>query len=130
MKKNVLFLALLLLVSFGGCTRGDEIDETITTGTWRVSYYISGGDEDTSKFFGYVFTFLVDGTVTVSRPGLPVANGTWNEHDSNTRFDLSFSDVGLIQRLDEDWVIDQVDDDEVLLHELGAPGTQLEFRRL
>jgi major membrane immunogen (membrane-anchored lipoprotein) len=127
MKKSVLVLALLLLAALGGCTRGEDLKDTITFGTWRVGYYVSAGDVDTSKFSGYVFTFLTDGTVTVARPGLPVANGTWDEHDSDTRLDLNFNDSGLIQRLDEDWVVDRIFDDEVQLHKLGAPGTQVTF---
>jgi len=131
-KKLVAFLALLLVASFGGCTNNnnDQVAETITTGTWRVSYYIHNGDEDTSLFHGYVFTFKPDGTVSVTRPSLPVAPGTWNEHDNDNRLDLDFGAAGLLERLNEDWVVASVDDNVILLNEPGRPLNQCEFARI
>lgn len=131
MKKGILLLALLLMVSIGGCVNQDgDITDTLTNGTWRVSYFIASYDEQTSRFRGYVFTFMTDGTVSVVRPGLPVAHGTWNEFDNNTRFDLNFSDPGLLEKLDDSWVVDDIQDDEVLLHELGFPFNQFHLSRI
>lgn len=129
MKKSVLFLALLLMVSIGGCTRDGDITDTITTGTWRVSYFISAGDEATALFNGYVFTFLTNGTVTVIRPDTPPVPGTWNEFDDNSRFELDFGNSGLLERLNEAWVVDEIRDEELLLHEPGAPFNQFELRK-
>ena len=126
MKKGVLFLVLLLVVSFGGCTNDDEdIEDVLTQGTWKVGYINEGNDEDTSLFYGYVFTFLPDGTVTVDRPNIAQAPGTWNEHDDNTRLELDFGQSGLLERLNEDWFVDYVEDTEVGLHEAGKPYNQL-----
>jgi hypothetical protein len=132
MKKLVLFLAILLVASFVGCSNNnnDDLKDTITTGTWRVSYFSENGDEDTSLFYGYVFTFLPDGTVSVTRPSLPVAPGTWNEHDNNTRLDLEFGLAGLLERLNEHWVVASVDDSVFLLNEPGRPLNQCEFSRI
>lgn len=132
MKRLVLFLAFLLVASVGGCVNNnnDDLTDTITTGTWRVSYYIKNGDEDTSLFRGYVFAFMNDGTVLVTRPNLPVAPGTWNEHDNDTRLDLDFGKSGLLEKLNYDWVVDGVDNDVFLLNEPGRPFNQCEFSRL
>jgi hypothetical protein len=132
MKKFVLSLALLLVASLCGCpnNNNDELTATITTGTWRVSYYINNGDEDTSLFHGYVFTFIPDGTVSVARPSLPVAPGTWNEHDNDYRLELDFGQSGLLERLNEDWVVAEVNDNVVLLNEPGRPLNQCEFARI
>jgi hypothetical protein len=130
MKKSVLMLALLLMVSIGGCiTHNTDITDTVTSGTWRVGYFIAAGDEHTALFNGYVFTFLTNGTVTVARPDLPPAQGTWNESDSNTRFKLAFGAAGLLERLNENWVVDDVQDNEILMHELGAPLNQFELQK-
>jgi hypothetical protein len=130
MKKLAVFLALVVLVSLGACNRGEDINDKITVGTWRVSYISLNGDESTSLFYGYVFTFSPDGSVKVTRPNLPDAIGTWNGHDRNSRFDLDFSATGLIQRVVSDWVVDDVKSDEILLHESGYPLNQLEFVRI
>ena len=86
------------MASIGGCNRGEDLSDTITKGTWRVSYFIESGDEDTSLFHGYVFTFRTDGTVAVVRPGEADADGYWNEDNNDTRFDLDFGDPGLLDR--------------------------------
>jgi hypothetical protein len=132
MKRLVLFLAVLLVASIGGCSNNnnDDLTNTITTGTWRVSYYINNGNEDTSLFRGYVFTFRPDGTVSVTRPSLPLALGTWNEYNNDSRFDLDFDQMGLLEKLDEDWVVARVDDDAILLNEFGRPLNQCEFARI
>jgi hypothetical protein len=132
MKKLVLFLALLLVASFGGCSNNnnDDLTDTITAGTWRVSYFTQNGDEDTSLFRGYVFTFRPDATVSVTRPSLPVALGTWDEHDSDRRLDLDFGISGLLEKLNEDWVVITVDNDVILLNEPGHPLNQCEFSRI
>jgi hypothetical protein len=131
MKRIVLFLALLLVVSISGCTSNNQdFTDTVTKGTWRVSYFISAGDEHTSLFKGYVFTFLADGTVNVTRPGAPPATGNWNEFNDNSRLDLSFAAPGLLQKLDEHWAIDEIHDTEILLHEYGAPFNQFNLEQI
>jgi hypothetical protein len=132
MKKLVLFLAVLLVGSLCGCpdNNNDDLTPTITTGTWRVSYFIENGDEDTSLFHGYVFTFKTDGTISVTRPRLPVAPGTWNEYNYDNRLTLDFGQSGYLERLNEDWVVARVDDNAVLLNEPGRPLNQCEFARI
>ena len=132
MKRLVLLLAVLLAGSLYGCpgNNNDDLTPTITTGTWRVSYFIESGDEDTSLFHGYVFTFKTDGTVSVIRPSLPLAPGTWNEYNNDNRLTLDFGQSGLLERLNEDWVVASVDDNVILLNEPGRPLNQCEFARI
>jgi hypothetical protein len=130
MKKLAVFLALAVMVSLGACSRGEDLNDKITVGTWRVSYISLNGDESTSLFYGYVFTFAPDGSAKVTRPNLPDATGTWNGHDNDSRLDLDFSTTGLIQRVVKDWVVDDVKSDEIFLHESGYPLNQLEFVRI
>ena len=131
MKWLVFSLALLVVASFGGCpNNNDDLKDTITTGTWRVSYFIENGDEDTSLFHGYVFTFKPDGAVSVNRPSLPLAPGTWNEYNNDNRLTLDFGQSGLLERLNEDWVVAKVDDNAILLNEPGRPLNQCEFARI
>jgi hypothetical protein len=133
MKRLMLFLAILLVGSLCGCpdnNKNDDLTATITTGTWRVSYYINNNDDDTLLFYGYVFTFNPNGTVSVTRPNLPVAPGTWNEHDDSNRLELDFGQSGLLERLNEDWVVVEVDDNVIFMNEPGRPLNQCEFARI
>lgn len=130
MKKIILFMALLVLVSLGGCSNDQDFSDTVTKGTWRVSYFVASGDEHTSLFYGYVFTFLADGTVSVTRPGASQTTGTWNEFNNNSRLDLDFAAPGLLEKLNQSWVIDSIKDDEIILHELGNPLNTFELVRI
>jgi len=130
MKKVVLFLAFLLIVPFGGCSNNDDLKDTITRGTWRVGYYTDNNDDETWRFNGYVFTFLADGTITVARPGQPVAPGTWNEFNYDTRLDLDFGNAGTLERLNETWAVVQIHDDELLMNKEFDLTTKLRFDKL
>jgi len=127
MKKGVLFLALLLVVSIGGCTSNKDLKDTITSGIWRVGDYFESGDDDTWRFNGYIFAFNADGTITVDKQGLARAAGTWNEFNYDTRLELDFGNTAVLERLNEDWVVDRIEGDGVFLHKFLAPGTQLRF---
>ncbi|MHB8836628.1 MAG: hypothetical protein ACYC9Y_13135 [Candidatus Methylomirabilia bacterium] len=127
MKKGVLFLALLVIVSLGGCTHDKDLADTITSGIWRVGDYADSGDDETWRFNGYVFTFLADGTVTVTRPALPPVAGTWNEFNYDNRLELDFGNVAVLDRLNEPWVVDRIQGDEVQLHKILEPATLVRF---
>lgn len=131
MKKGVLFLALIFLIGlFGGCVDNDDLKDTITSGTWRVGYYSDAGDDETWRFSGYVFTFLADGKITVTRPALASAPGTWNEYNNDARLELDFGNAGALGRLNEDWAVNRIEGDEVLLDKFLAPTKQLRFDKL
>ena len=67
----------------------------------------------------------------MTRPNEPPAQGTWNEYNSETRLTLDFGgNSGLLQRMNEDWFVDYVNDDEIALHEPGAPLNQLRFEKI
>ena len=130
MKKVAVFFALLVIASFSACSSNDKsFGDAATVGTWRLSYLSLNGDESTLQFSGYVFTFKTDGSLVVARPGNTDVPGSWNEFSSNTRVEFTFADSGLLSRLVQDWVIDSVDNTEILLHELGHPLNQFELVR-
>ncbi|HBY66422.1 MAG: hypothetical protein CMC07_11515 [Flavobacteriaceae bacterium] len=56
------------------------------TGTWRITQFIDSGDDETSDFNGFVFTFNSDGTVIANRDELSVS-GTWSVNDSSNSSD-------------------------------------------
>ena len=129
MRKIVPFLALLLMVTIGGCDRGDDFTDTITRGTWWADYYADQGDDETYVFAGYVFTFTGDGKVTVSRPGDPPPVGYWNEYNNGTRMEFNFGSGWPLDKLNDTWAIDQIQDDELRFHKLDAPATVLRLQR-
>lgn len=130
MRRSFLALAVLLAVSISGCPNNDDLTDTITRGAWKMGYVIQGNDEQTNLFYGYVFTFQTSGTVIVARPAEPTATGHWNEYNNDSRLTLDFGKSGLLERLNKDWFVDYVRDNEIALHEPGAPFNQVRFDRL
>ena len=125
MRKIVAFMALLLIFTVGGCDRGDDFKDTITRGTWWVDNFDEEGDDHTYLFAGYDFTFLDNGTVTVTRPTAPPPVGYWNEYNNGTRMEFNFGGEYPLGKLTDTWVVDLLDDDEIRFHKLYEPATQL-----
>ena len=90
-------LALLIIMSLVGCSNDDSGDqanadngnsaERVTTtaesGTWRITLFSEDGNNETSNFSGYVFTFNTDGTIVATNGNLTV-NGTWSVMDDSS----------------------------------------------
>lgn len=64
----------------------DQITEIAQNGTWEITQFIDSGDDETSDFSGFVFTFNTDGTVIANRGELSVS-GTWSVNDSSNSSD-------------------------------------------
>lgn len=131
MKKGFYF-GLLMMLSFAltisSCSSDDDsgnpIDnsqqitqiETIAeSGTWRITNFNDSGQNETSHFIGYDFTFNSDGSLIADNSSITV-NGTWsitNDSSSSSSssddidFNISFSvpDGHDFQDLNDDWDI-------------------------
>ncbi len=132
MKKIFYFgLAMLLSVTlFTACTSDDDsssdnsqqiaqIEGIVETGTWRITNFNDSGQDETSDFTGYSFTFATNGTLTASN-GTTTLDGTWSitndsssssDDDSNDDDDIEFNiffpvpDTNDFEDLNDDWDI-------------------------
>lgn len=68
-----------------------QIEDNVQTGTWRVSNFIDSGENETSDFSGYDFTFNMDGSLVASN-GTTTFTGTWSITDDSNSSDDSSSD--------------------------------------
>tara|TARA_R100000306_G_C4350815_1_gene130041 strand:- start:129 stop:614 length:486 start_codon:yes stop_codon:yes gene_type:complete len=96
MKNHILFGLLLAgaftLISCGdddnadtsdNQTSADQTTEIAQTGTWRISSFIDSGEDETTDFNGYVFTFNTDGSL-VAVNGTTTVSGTWSVTDDSS----------------------------------------------
>ncbi len=113
---EILFI-LLILVSFSSCKKDDNsssnntatvLNSTITQGGWRVTSYIDSGNNETSHYTGYAFTFQSGGVVTATKSGSTV-NGTWSSgnDDSTLKLVLNFGTIDPFRELNDDWHVVQ-----------------------
>ncbi|WP_439152040.1 hypothetical protein [Winogradskyella sp.] len=91
-----------------------QIEDTAESGTWRITNFNDSGDNETSDFNGYNFTFNSDGSL-VATNGSNTMTGTWSitddssSDDSNDDDDIDFNiffpvpDTNDFEDLNDDW---------------------------
>ncbi|GER60948.1 hypothetical protein [Patiriisocius marinus] len=93
MKPKMIFFLLLssLLLSCGSDDDGNannsnsaaQTTQIAQDGTWRVTKFIDSGDDETSDFSSYTFTFNDNGTVNASND-IRTVSGTWSVTDDSS----------------------------------------------
>lgn len=144
-------LLLLMTFMFFSCDSSDdnvensvmdltEINATATSGSWVVARFEEDGVDQTSNFFGYSFTFDIDGILNVAKEDLLIT-GSWSiTSDSNSNynddssldadsnddvdFNIFFSSTSNFEELSEDWEIVSYTETRIeLKHVSGGDGS-------
>ncbi len=106
--KKIFNIGLLLMLSFSlmssMCSSDDDdgspndnslqiadVISTAQSGTWRITNFNDSGQNETSDFNGYDFTFNSDGSL-VATNGSNTVTGTWSVTDDSNSSDDSSSD--------------------------------------
>ncbi|MEZ4875478.1 MAG: hypothetical protein R2793_08515 [Flavobacteriaceae bacterium] len=123
-------LVFSMVLAFTACSQGedpapftpnetsaDQTTQVAQSGTWRITSYIDSGQDETSDFSGYEFTFNANGTVTATKGGETVS-GTWSITDdsSNSSSDddgnsTDDDDFNLFFAVSQDSKFDSLSDD-------------------
>ncbi len=133
---EILFI-LLILVSFSSCKKDDNssssnittvLNSTITQGGWRVTSYIDSGNNETSHYTGYAFTFQSGGVVTATKSGSTV-NGTWSSgnDDSTLKLVLNFGTTDPFQELNDDWHVVQQTSTMIKLEDVSGGNGGIDY---
>lgn len=135
------FLVYVLVFTFSSCSNDDDdssnsntdqanIENTVQSGTWRITKFMDSGDDETNHFSGYTFTFSANNTL-VAVNGNTTNNGSWSITDSNSSddgiddldFNISFASPPDFEELTEDWVFISSTDTKIeLIHISGGNG--------
>jgi hypothetical protein len=90
-----------------------DVTNTMSSGTWRITKYIDSGDDETTDFNGYNFTFSPN-IILMATNGTNEYMGSWivatdNSNDDSPSNDLdfiiSFSGPVKFIELSDDWDI-------------------------
>ena len=116
-----------------------EIENTAEAGTWRITNFNDSGQNETSDFSGYDFTFNPNGTLIASN-GTNTLSGTWSVTDDSNSSDDSSSDDDIdfniffpvsessdFEDLNDDWDITSVTSTRIELIDIsgGNGGTDV-----
>lgn len=139
MKKLVLLMAAGSFLVLGACKKDDEkkmeeIEASVTSGTWRVTYFNDSGTDETENFAYYDFTFSSSGTLTATNY-VSTYTGTWSITDGNTsdddpnqlEFNIYFNYSNDFADLNDDWDVQSSDSKSLSLADVsgGNGGTDL-----
>ena len=103
-------LVITTLVAFSSCKKDDNSSPTtgvvqiVTTGTWRITYFMESTEDKTSDFSGYTFSFNSNSVLTATLSGANT-NGTWGWDDSSSKFHISIGSSKPFSDLTDDWLI-------------------------
>lgn len=132
MKKRFYFSLVMLLsiTLFSACSTDDDsssdnsqqiaqIQAVVESGTWRITNFNDSGQDETSDFTDYTFTFTAEGTLTASN-GTTTLDGAWSitsdsssddhddsDDDDDIEFNIFFSvpTSNNFEDLNDDWDI-------------------------
>ena len=89
MKNISAFILILLVGFFSGCNKDSgknndatSVSNTLTSGTWRVTWFWNTGIDKTGDYTGYTFTFQSSGILNGVK-GSSNSVGVWSAIDSN-----------------------------------------------
>jgi hypothetical protein len=129
MKQKIFFLSALCFVLAIACNKDDNTDpistaavnNTLSSGTWRITYYWDSDHEETSSFSGYSFTFGSGNVVTASKSGTNIT-GTWTtaSDDSKTKLVLAFASPASFAELTDDWHVFERTDTKIRLQDVSG----------
>tara|TARA_R110002033_G_scaffold77030_1_gene128691 strand:+ start:5697 stop:7118 length:1422 start_codon:yes stop_codon:yes gene_type:complete len=106
-----------------GSTSGDALSDalTATNSTWFVSNYTDDGNNETSDFNGFEFTFNISGTVSAVNGGTTIA-GTWSSQDNATELLLDFGTNMPLDELNDDWDVVSISNTQIELQDVSGGG--------
>lgn len=122
-------LALSLWIT--GCSKDESnaisdpsgVNNAVTNGTWRITYFWDTDKDETAHFSGYQFTFGTGGVLTASN-GSTVITGAWSSgtDDSGLKMVIAFSSPADFEELSEDWHILEVTETKMQLQHVSGGG--------
>lgn len=111
-----------------------QISDMATSGTWRITNYNDSGQNETSDYTGYNFTFNENGTL-IATNGTNTYNGTWSVSDDSSSdddpddidFNIFFASPPNFEDLSDDWDIVSSSSSKIELIDIsgGNGGTDL-----
>lgn len=139
MKRITLVTTLVIAANFFiSCDHSNgttaTLNQTMTTGTWKVTLFTDSGNDETSDFNGYTFTFNNGGVVTAVKNG-SATNGTWSVNSGSGKFNIDLgpkTDANKpLGELTDDWkIISQTDTEIRLTDDNVASNEFLTFSRI
>lgn len=103
-----------------------DVQQTVTSGTWRVTSFIEDDVDHTSYFTDFAFTFASSGVLTAVRNDT-THTGAWSVTDDDSSgpdFNIMFTAPSNFEEISEDWdILERTSTKLRLRHVSGGDGS-------
>lgn len=129
MKKqfSIAAIAIFLLASCTSTNNSSDAGQVATSGSWRITLFTDSGNDETSDFSGYSFTFSTSGSVTAVKNGVS-QTGSWSVNTSSNKFNIDLGpkvDTNKpLGELTDDWKIISVSETVIQLEDDNAASNE------
>ena len=123
-----------LFVVFNSCKKDNNnpsstaLTGILAQGTWRVTYFMDSGNNETNHFTGYTFQFNNDGSLSAVSSNHSLS-GSWSDgnDDSQSKLIINFGNNPPFDDLNEDWHVTMLTSSTIKLEHIsgGNGGTDL-----
>jgi hypothetical protein len=109
----------------------DMVISTLNSSTWKITWYVDSGKDETSDYVGALITFNTGGNLLGSQ-GLLSYPGTWaSEYDDNVvKLDMDFGGVNPFSKLNDDWRVLSRTENEIKLSSESGGGSGIDYLTL
>ncbi|OYW19043.1 MAG: hypothetical protein B7Z54_04750 [Sphingobacteriales bacterium 12-47-4] len=120
-----LFLSILLVSCTSRLDDNSNTSQVATSGSWRVTLFTDSGNDETTDFAGYTFTFNDNGTISAVKNGT-TQSGTWLVTSSKFNIDLGpkIDANKPLGELTDDWKILSSSNTEIRLTDDNASSNE------
>jgi len=142
---SLVFVSILLLCSSAACKHDvDDIQPAnpgvttgaqttnLSSGSWRVSYFITDGADMSHHRDGYTFVFQSGGILSVNT-GITNVSGTWQmtTEGNKQELDIALSSAAdpMLAEVAEDWTVQANTATELALIKSGGDPRELHFTK-
>jgi len=133
---HCIFLSAGLLLSVS-CTKDDDnsitsISNTLSSGSWRITYFVDSGQDETGDFAGYDLTFSGNSNTVIASNGTNSVSGAWavSNDGSNAELNLDFGTNDLFDDLNEDWHVLERTNVKVRMEHISGGGGGTDYLTL
>lgn len=120
-----LFLSILLVSCTSRLDDSNNTSQVATSGSWRVTLFTDSGNDETTDFAGYTFTFNDNGTINAVKNGT-TQSGTWSVTSAKFNIDLGpkIDANKPLGELTDDWKILSTTNTEIRLGDDNASSNE------
>lgn len=110
----------------------NDVINAVQSGTWKITYFNDSGNNETSHFAGYNFTFQANGVVNAVSTSNTVT-GTWSvtssgsSNSSGNKFNLNFGEIAPFDDLNDDWDIQESSSTVIKLMDVSGGSGEIDY---